>query len=81
MLLIFISGMVAPAMPASETGRTVPSVPASRKTGCWLTLLAAVAPMATTVPAGATVAPATDAAAALPSGPVGSQAVPVPVLV
>ena len=80
-LLIFISGTMAPAMPASGTGRTVPSVPASRKTGCWLTLLAAVAPIATTVPPGATVAPDTDATAALPSGPVGSQDVPVPVLV
>src|SRR5437764_14029432 len=73
--------MVAPGMPASETDRTVPSVPASRKTGCWLILLAAVAPIATTAPPGATVAPDTDARAALPSVPVGSQDAPVPVLV
>ena len=66
-------------MPASETDRTVPSVPASRNTGCWLILLAAVAPIATTVPPDATVAPDTDATDALPSGPVGSQDVPVPV--
>ncbi len=80
-LLIFISGMVAPAMPASETDRTVPSAAASRKTGCWLIVLAAVAPIATTVPPGATVAPDTDATDARPSGPVGRQDVPVPVLV
>ena len=80
-LLIFISGMAAPAMPASEIGRTLPSVLASTKTGCWLILLAAVYPIATMVRADATVAPTTDSAAALPSGPVGSQAVPVPVLV
>jgi hypothetical protein len=76
-LLIFNSGTVAPAMPLSEIDRTVPSVPASRKTGCWLILLAAVAPIATTVPPGATVAPDTDATDALPSGPVGSHDVPV----
>src|SRR5437588_772322 len=57
--------MVAPAMPASETDRTVPSVAASRKTGCWLILLAAVAPIATTVPPGATVAPDRDQAGAV----------------
>ena len=76
-----ISGMAAPVMPASGTGRTVPSVLASRKTGCWLRLFAAVYPTATMVPAGAAVAPTTDSAAALPSGPVGSQVVPAPVLV
>ena len=59
----------------------MPSVPASRKTGCWLILLAAAAPIATTVPPGATVAPLTDAEDALPNVPVGIQDVPVPVLV
>ncbi len=78
-LWIAISGTAAPARLVSWTGRTVPSVLASRKTGCWLTLLAAVYPTATMVPAGATVAPTTDSAAALPSRPVGSQVVPVPV--
>src|SRR5258708_8754150 len=73
--------MVAPAMPASETDRTVPSVAASRKTGCWLILLAAVAPIATPVPPGATVAPDTDATDARPSEPAGRQDGPVPVLV
>ena len=43
--------------------------------------LAAVYPIATMVPAGATVAPTTDSAAALPSEAVGSQEVPVPELV
>ena len=80
MLLTFISGMAAPAMPASETGCTVPLVLASRRTGCWLTWLAAVYPIATMVPAGAAVAPTTDSAPALPSVEVGSQAVPGPVL-
>ena len=80
-LWIAISGTAAPAMPASWTGRTLPSVLASRKTGCWPSLLAAVYPTATMVPAEATVAPTTDSAAALPSRPVGSQVVPVPVLV
>ena len=68
-------------MLASWTGRTLPSVLASRKTGCWLVLLAAVYPTATMVPAGGTVAPTTDSAPALPSRPVGSQVEPVPVLV
>ena len=81
MLLTFSSGMTAPAMPASATGRTAPSVLASRKTGCWLISVAVVAPIATTVPPGATVTPDTDAVAAIPSVPVGSQDVPAPVLV
>ena len=81
MLLIFISGIAAPAMPDTWTGRTVPSVLASRKTGCWLTWLRAVDPTAMIVPARATVAPDTECAAAVPSGPAGRQSVPLPVLV
>ncbi len=80
MLLIFISGMAAPAMPASETGCTVPLVLASTRTGCWPAGLTVLYPMATIVPAGATVAPTTDSALALPMAEVDSQAVPVPVL-
>src|ERR1700733_3678884 len=73
--------MVPPATPASETGRTLPVVPATRNTGCWLTLLGEVYPTATMVPADATVAPTTDSVSALPSDPVCCQAPPVPVLV
>ena len=79
--LIFISGMAAPAMPASATWCTVPLALASTKTGCWPAGLGVVYPIATIVPAGATVAPTTDSAAALPSEAVGSHEVPVPVLV
>ena len=67
--------------PGTETGRTLPVVVASRKTGRWLTALARVAPTATTVPPGATVTPVTDSAAARPSVPVGRHVVPVPLLV
>ena len=73
--------MIAPAMPASEIGRTLPSMFAMRKTGCWPAGPTAVYPTATMVPGWATVAPITDSVAARPSGPVGNQAVPVPVLV
>ena len=69
-------------MPVSEICRTMPFPPiASRNTGRWLTLLAAVEPMAMMVPPGATVAPDTLSLAAAPSGAVGCQEVPVPVLV
>jgi len=53
-------------MPASETGRTIPAVFASRKTGCWPARLAAADPTATTALPGATVT-LTDPAAAFPS--------------
>ena len=59
----------------------MPLVLASTRTGCWPVRLAAVYPIATMVPAGATVAPTTDSELALPSEEVGSQDVPVPVLV
>ena len=72
------SGMVSSW---TETGRTLPVVVASRNTGCWLTVLACVAPTATTVPPGATVTLGIDSLAASPSDPVGCQAAPVPVLV
>jgi hypothetical protein len=81
MLLIFISGMAAPAMLSSGMGRTLPLAPASSRTGCWPVGPAVVYPTATMVPAGATVAPTTDSVAASPSGQVGSQAVPLPVAV
>ena len=61
--------------------RTLPAAFASRNTGCWLIRLAAMPPMAMIVSPGTTVAPFTDTVLALPSDPVGSQAVPVPVLV
>ena len=67
--------------PDRETGRTLPAVFASRKTGCWLTRSPAVYPTAMMVLAGATVAPTTDSVDALPSVPVGCQLAPVPVLV
>ncbi len=70
-----------PARPTSETGWTLPAAFASRNTGCWLTGLGTVDPMAMIVWPGTTVAPATDSVLALPSEPAGSQAVPVPVLV
>ena len=61
-------------MPASGTGCTFPPF-ASRNTACWLTLLAAVEPMAMTVPPGATVAAeglaggGAERARRLPGGP------------
>src|SRR5579862_8468276 len=75
------SGITPPGIPASEIGRTVPAVFASTSIACWPILLAAVYPTATMVPAGATVAPTTDSSAASPSGPVGCQLAPSPLLV
>ena len=68
-------------MPASETEATFPAVLALRNTACWPMFVRFVDPTAMTVSPGPTVAVGVDPLEVSPSDPVGSQVVPVPVLV